>query len=144
MSHFSRLRVVSLFFFDANVQPYTNFTRRNGHVPEDGHLARGNLKTAMDRTQTGGAGTKAKAKIGEVLTTEGTEGTEENQNAFLCVLCALCGLAILMLPSFLSAAISPDGTERLNLSSTEPQRTRAEKELNSFLTITPKCCAVST
>ena len=72
----------------------------------------------MDRTQAGGAGTKAKTTIGEgltparrsrnpsevkdrkSLTTEGTEGTEENQNAFLC---ALCGLALPLL-SFLSYA----------------------------------------
>ena len=62
------------------------------------------LKTAMDRTQPSGAGTKAKAKIGELLTTEGTEGTEEDRMIFLCVLCALCGLALLMLPSFLSVS----------------------------------------
>ena len=60
-----------------------------------------------NRTQPGRAGTKAKAKIGEVLTTEGTEGTEgteEDRMIFLCVLCALCGLALLMLPSFLSVS----------------------------------------
>ncbi len=65
------------------------------------------LKTAMDRTQPSGAGTKAKAKIGELLT---TEGTEEDRMIFLCVLCvlcvlcALCGLALLMLPSLLSVS----------------------------------------
>ncbi len=58
----------------------------------------------MDRTQASGAGTKAKAKIGEVLTTEDTESTEEDRMIFLCVLCALCGLALLMLPSFLSVS----------------------------------------
>jgi hypothetical protein len=58
----------------------------------------------MDRTQPSGAGTKAKAKMGEVLTTEGTEGTEEDRMIFLCVLCALCGLALLMLPSFFSVS----------------------------------------
>ena len=53
-----------------------------------------------DRTQPGRAGTKAKAKTGEVLTTEGTESTEstesteENHAVFLCALCALCGLAL--------------------------------------------------
>ena len=62
------------------------------------------LKNALDRTQPSGAGTKAKVKIGEVLTTEGTEGTEEDRMIFLCVLCALCGLALLMLPSFLSVS----------------------------------------
>jgi hypothetical protein len=62
------------------------------------------LKNALDRTQPSGAGTKAKVKMGEVLTTEGTEGTEEDRMFFLCVLCALCGLALLMLPSFLSVS----------------------------------------
>ena len=65
------------------------------------------LKNALDRTQPSGAGTKAKVKIGEVLTTEGTEGTEgteDDRMIFLCVLCALCGLALLMLPSFLSVS----------------------------------------
>jgi hypothetical protein len=62
------------------------------------------LKNALDRTQPSGAGTKAKVKMGEVLTTEGTEGTEEDRMIFLCVLCALCGLALLMLPSFLSVS----------------------------------------
>ena len=51
--------------------------------------------------QPSGAETKAKVKIGEVLT---TEGTEEDRMIFLCVLCALCGLALLMLPSFLSVS----------------------------------------
>ena len=38
---------------------------------------------------------------------------------FLCGLCALCGLAILMFPSFSSSEISPDSTEKLNLSGTQ-------------------------
>ena len=65
-----------------------------------------------DRTQPGRAGTKAKAKTGEVLTTEGTESTEENHAVFLCALCALCGLALLMLSSFSSAKISPDNRSK--------------------------------
>ena len=55
----------------------------------------GEPKTAMDRTQPGVAGTKAKAKNGEVLTPEGTEGAEKDCMIFLCVLWALCGLASL-------------------------------------------------
>jgi hypothetical protein len=58
----------------------------------------------MDRTQASVAGTKAKAKIGEVLTTEDTEDTEIDSMLFLCVLCALCGLALLMHSSFFSVS----------------------------------------
>ena len=98
----------------------------------------------MDRTQASGAGTKAKAKIGEVLTTEDTESTEEDRMIFLCVLCALCGLALLMLPSFfVGVANSPDGTENLNLSTTEHQSTRAEKELDALERSAQRCPVVS-
>ena len=71
---------------------------------------------------------------------------------FLCGLCALCGLAILMFPSFSSSEISPDSTEKLNLSGTEHQSTRGRerkrqdvtsKQRESFKVIVQKSLTLS-
>ena len=84
-------------------------------------------KIAMDRTQTGGTGTKAKTTTGEVLTTEDTEGTEEKRKVFLCALCALCDTKVQFLRA-IRRNCDTDKNEK-SMGITKPQRAqRAQRK----------------